>query len=75
MAEQATAKPANSATYLTIISIICGVVGLFILGTILGATGAFMGYGAIKLGSRLGYIGLVFGVLVFILAIISIILY
>ncbi len=75
MTEPATAKTANSATYLTIISIICGVIGLFIFGTILGATGAFIGYGAVKLGSKLGYVGLAFGALVFILAIISIILY
>jgi uncharacterized membrane protein len=53
-------------------SIICDFIGLFVIaGTFLGILGAVLGYYSVKQGSRLGYVGLVLGVIVFLLTISS----
>ena len=62
----------KQAIYLAIASIICGFIGFFIFGMGLGLAGAFLGYSAVKQGSKLGYFGLVFGVIIFMLSMISI---
>ncbi len=62
----------KQAIYFAIASIICGLIGFFIIfGAGLGLAGAFLGYSAVKQGSKLGYIGLVFGVITFMFAMIS----
>jgi len=62
----------KQAMYLAIGSIVCALIGLFIFGTGLGLAGAFLGYSAVKQGSKLGYVGLVFGVIIFMLSMIAI---
>ena len=64
----------KQATYLLIASLICSFIGLFIFGAGLGAAGTVLGYSAVKQGSKLGCVGLIFGVIVFLLALIAIFL-
>lgn len=70
--ERIVEEEKKQAKYLGIASIICGLIGLFIFGTGLGMAGAFLGYSAIKQGSKIGYVGLVLGVIIFLLAMIAI---
>jgi hypothetical protein len=54
-------------------SIVCGILGLFFFGIILGSIGAAAGAQAIKNKDKWGYAGLVLGIMVVIFSIISII--
>ncbi len=65
-------KEKKQAVYFAIASIICGLIGFFLIfGTGLGLAGAFLGYYSVKEGSKLGYVGLVFGVITFSISMIS----
>lgn len=71
MTEETKVNKSSSPHSMALISIVLGVVGLFIFGAPLGLAGVFVGYGSARLGSKLGYVGLIFGIIVFLLTIIS----
>lgn len=54
-------------------SIVCGIIGIFIFGIILGSIGVGLGSQAVKNRDKWGYTGLILGVIVIIFSVISII--
>lgn len=73
-----TMKPQNAYHGFAIASIVCGIVGFFLVGffffgIILGSFGLMLGAEAVVKKDKIGYVGVVIGIIVVFLSIIEII--